>query len=329
MNSAPTFVVFSAAADQHHVAARAGGLVYRSIAIFTERERATGYAEAENVKAAWAPVLPDNPPEAQGGQKGISVSGDRAGGSPSPRQRSSGARPARPDSLPAKQERPPPAGTQTTADRDELVREHWPNLELTIEDIGDRIGTSGARVAQIAKTLGLPSRSQIRHDALKKQLEAAAAAPPEATSAPDPRPEADVEEEEGGELASAEPPAEPEDDADEEQDEPAPAEDRSQALSQHGVTLVLSRNYECIAYRGKMLDLTANQAALCAVLLRAAPHPVGIPWILGKLFAGVAVEKARDRLDQIERDLARALPGIGLSLDHIKNVGLKLGGIGS
>jgi len=318
MSSAPTFVVFSAAADQHHVAELAGGLVYRSIAVFADRERATGYAEVENIKAAWATMLPPIPGEAtsrpQDGQKGTSVSGDRAGGSPSPRQRSSGASPARPDSLPAKQDRPRPAGRPS--ERDELVRALWLDVSVPIKDIAARLTVSESRVYQIAKKLDLPTRTSLIMAALGAG----------GTGVADPAPEAEAD---GEALATSGPPADTEGDAEGGPDEPAPAADGSQAFSQHGVVLVLSRNDECITYRGKMLDLTANQAAFLAVLLKAAPHPVGVEFILKKLFAGRKVDEAQMRLEQLERELRKALPSIGLSLESIKGVGLKLGGIAS
>lgn len=176
--------------------------------------------------------------------------------------------------------------------RDDRIRELWPT-DMTLAMIGEEVGISTSSVSLAAKRMGLPSRlyrcGQRPTDIAETEADAEAAPP-----APEP----------------TVPPSAPK------------HETNGHVFTMHGVSLT----HEEVTFNGKDLWINESQYRALHALLRAAPHPIGIPHLVGKVYPGKRKEEAETVFGILVKDLSKNLPSIGLGINDMKGVGIALTG---
>lgn len=321
---ATEYVVLTESPVMHLVVIRYGDEPWlKVVAAFRDRDRADSYAEVENqfvtddgCGVSWpddattaAPSLP-SPPSA------LTTVVERLKGVESITLAPPASEaPAAP--VPLASEPPvvaPEPRERVTTPAERIVAEMWPDLSVSVGEIARRAGVSGPTVYNIRRRLGLPDRGTLAlaeqnasTEPEEQEEQIAAPEPDEALPAP-------VEQEE-------------QEEPDETEDEPGFVRADGEAISAHGVTVVMTLGDECIAKDNKSMDLSRSGARLLSALLKVAPLPVGLPTIIPKVYPGVRFLEAEQNMAVLVRDLAKGLPAIGLELKDIKNVGLALGGV--
>lgn len=106
---------------------------------------------------------------------------------------------------------------------------------------------------------------------------------------------------------------------------PVKANSEQGATTRHGVTISITPDSETIGFAGREMDLTAHQASLALVLLRAAPNFVGHFFARDKVL-GANAPRASERFATIVTDLQRAAAAVGLKLVSERGHGLRLAG---
>lgn len=177
------------------------------------------------------------------------------------------------------------------ARRETIVRELYPDASISTAEIGRRAGVPQPQVSVYAKRLGLPPRG--RPGSLGQRI-----------------PGADEEDDHDGHPP--EPPAAP---------APAPATN-GHVFTLHGVSLT----HDAISFNGKEMPITESQYRLLHALLRAAPHPIGVPHLLTKVYPGKAKTEAEVVFGIVVKDMERNLPMVDLSLKSMKGIGVALSG---
>lgn len=174
--------------------------------------------------------------------------------------------------------------------RDERIRELWPT-DMTLAMIGEEVGVSVPSVSLAAKRMGLPSRlyrcGQRPADTDEPKVEPAP--PPEP-----PKPAAKA----------------------------AAPETNGHVFTMHGVSLT----HEEVSFNGKELWINESQYRALHALLRAAPHPIGVPHLIGKVYPGKRKEEAETVFGILVKDLSKNLPSIGLGIMDMKGIGIALTG---
>lgn len=120
-------------------------------------------------------------------------------------------------------------------------------------------------------------------------------------------------------------PADPPEDAPAPSPPPAPKvapETNGHVFTMHGVSL----EEEAVVFDGKIMDITLRQHRLLHALLRAAPHPVGRPFLIGKVYPGRKAAETEAAFGLVVKDLSKNLPAIGLGINDMKGVGIALTG---
>lgn len=325
--TSPRYVVLTETDQMHLVAIRYGeGPWLRVVASFTSKERAESYADIENQFIAdddplWVDDLKYEPP---------------ADAEPP----SALARLARPQSykwtevsLPpipvppelvaalAPAENQPDADEPETDDdeqsahdeREAETRRQWAEREATVR----RMWAEGASGPEIAVAIGV---SRPRFYQLKREYELPDRFPPPLQTkkkqpAPPPGIPPELDEDEGEEIEVSVPPP------------PAPpAIHTGESLTRAGVTVTTREGNEKIARNGETVPLTINQARFCALLLPAAPAPVGLEWMRQKF--GLTKAEARMCFPSIARTLnGGILAPLGLSIEETKGIGYGLKGV--
>lgn len=101
----------------------------------------------------------------------------------------------------------------------------------------------------------------------------------------------------------------------------------SKAQFVKGLTIEFKFEEESVAFRNKVMDVTASEAALALRLANGAPSAVARSFLLKHVYPGLRTDDANVLLDRDARSLAQALEAIGLKLNTVKGVGFSIGGL--
>ena len=189
-----------------------------------------------------------------------------------------------------------PLDAAEEARREKIVRELYPDASLSTAEIGRRAGMAQSQVSAYAKRLGLPPRGR------------------PGRSAPN---EDDGDDHDGHTPDHDAPPAAP----------PPIVRQSSGDANGHVFTLHgVSLTHEAVSFNGKEMPITESQYRLLHALLRAAPHPIGVPHLLAKVYPGKAKTEAEVVFGIVVKDMERTLPMVDLSLKSMKGIGVALSG---
>lgn len=306
----PEYIVLTESEHIHLVCIRYGGGKpwLRVVAVFPSKDRAESYAEVENQftvedessPPCWPDDLQyDDHPTAD---EPVSVLSDLVRRAEDRAEIEIATErlaeiEAHPETLvpletvKAEIEKPASKGITDSDDRDKRIGAMWLN-GAPVAEIASAFNISEQRVYQIRKELGLPSRAP----APAKKPEKAPAKP-----APKPAPAPTVKSNGAGQ---------PE-------------------YTRAGVTICLGEGNEKITVGENSVPLTIGQSRLCACLLRAAPHPVGLQYIGSNVFGNrLSQDDASMRLKSMVGSLnGGILAPLGLDVREIKGIGYALAGV--
>lgn len=177
------------------------------------------------------------------------------------------------------------------------VKELW-NTDTPKKDIGAEFGVSEERVRQIAKELGLPPRSQAENRQYRKEAGIRADDDPVPSAVPDaPEP-----------VSAPKPVAKPQ--------------------TRAGISVSVDPGNERIATPRGTVALTKRQAALAAILLRAAPSMIGLRFILDQMFGrSVGIDQATAQLRHTATSLNALIQPMGLGVREYPKTGYSLTGV--
>jgi hypothetical protein len=105
---------------------------------------------------------------------------------------------------------------------------------------------------------------------------------------------------------------------------PAPEIQRRGVTKDNGIEIDDRKDAEHITYRGKTMEITLRQAIFLSALAKAMPQAVDRNFLTSRIFGARPPTTASMVLDQINMDLSKALPEIGLQIKNIKGVGFAL-----
>lgn len=197
---------------------------------------------------------------------------------------------------PAKRRGPRTVDAGEAAHREAIVRELYPDASISTAEIGRRAGMAQSQVSAYAKRLGLPPRGR------------------PGRSAPN---EDDGDDHDGHTPDHDATPAAP----------PPIVRQSSGDANGHVFTLHgVSLTHEAVSFNGKEMPITESQYRLLHALLRAAPHPIGVPHLLAKVYPGKAKTEAEVVFGIVVKDMERNLPMVDLSLKSMKGIGVALSG---
>lgn len=171
--------------------------------------------------------------------------------------------------------------------REAIVRELYPDMNYTNDEIGRRAGIDRWQVTAYAKRLGLPLRGRGYHGVGGQR-----------SAGNDGNP--------ATEVPSA----------------AVPAPTNGHVFTLHGVSL----SHDAISFNGKELPITESQHRLLLAVLRAAPHPIGVPHLIPKVYPGKRREEAETVFGIVVKDLTKNLPTVDLGLNEMKGIGIALTG---
>lgn len=101
----------------------------------------------------------------------------------------------------------------------------------------------------------------------------------------------------------------------------------SKAQFVKGLTIEFKFEEESIAFRDKVMDVTATEAALALRLANGAPSAVGRSFLLKHVYPALRIDDGNVMLDRDAKSLAKALEAIGLKLNTVKGIGFSIGGL--
>ena len=98
----------------------------------------------------------------------------------------------------------------------------------------------------------------------------------------------------------------------------------SESFQTGDVSIDLTSGAEAITYKGKTIEVAANQAALAKLLAAAFGQTIGRDHLLKKIFPNRSGDSADVAINGLRRDLDQAVRAIGLEVFNVRGVGAML-----